>query len=185
MSDGRVRLFVALELPTTVRQALVRWRAEVAESRQEALRLLDPAALHVTLCFLGSRSESEVDAIAAACRVVAAEGAVPLALAGAAWLPPRRPRVLAVELADPEAKLARIQAALSDALAAGGWYEPEKRPYLAHVTVARVKSGARQSQGDLTPPPLEFHGSRVVLYRSRLMRSGARYEPLAVVELVE
>jgi 2'-5' RNA ligase len=141
-------------------------------------------SLHVTLCFLGWRGEDEVDAIAAACGIAAAEAASPLALGAAIWLPSRRPRVLAVELEDREAKLARAHAALSGALAAGGWYEPEVRPFLAHATVARVGTGGGSRARELPEPPhLEFLGSRVVLYRSRLSRSGARYEALAEVVL--
>ncbi len=77
-------------------------------------------SLHVTLCFLGSRAESDVAGIAAACAVIAAEPAARLALAEGLWLPPRRPRVLAVRLEDAERRLARLQGELSAALAAGG-----------------------------------------------------------------
>lgn len=182
--DGPARLFVALELPDAVRHALVRWRSRLRPERTGKLRPVATEALHVTLCFLGWRPEDQVDAIAAACGVVAAEPAPSLALADVIWLPRRRPRVLAVELDDREAKLARAQAALSAALAAGGWYEPENRPFLAHVTVARVGPGGGTRAPELPEPPrLDFVGSRVVLYRSRLSRGGARYEALARVEL--
>jgi 2'-5' RNA ligase len=144
-----------------------------------------PEALHVTLCFLGWHMEAEVGPIAAACGVAAADPAPRLAVSGALWLPPRRPRVLAVELQDLGGRLAHTQAALSDALSAGGWYEPEKRPYMAHVTVARVKTRSSGGREPPEPPPLEFQGSRVVVYRSRLSRSGARYEGLASVELAD
>ncbi len=197
MSDGRARLFVALELPDPVRLALTGWRDGLARGREglsrsvaASLRPVAPEALHVTLCFLGSRSEDEIDPIAAACGVVAPEPAPALSLGTAVWLPPRRPRVLAVELRDASTGLARVQAALSDALSAGGWYEPETRPYLAHVTLARVKARGGDQDAvprrppDLPAPPgLDFHASGVVLYRSRLSRSGARYEALASVKL--
>jgi 2'-5' RNA ligase len=148
------------------------------------LRDVAPESLHVTLCFLGSRPEEEIDAIAAACTIVAAEPAPGLVLAEGLWLPRRRPRVLAVRLEDPERGLARIQSELSAALAAGGWYEPEKRPFLAHVTVARVGARLGPRPPELPEPPrVEFTGSSVVLYRSRLSRSGARYEPLSTVSL--
>jgi RNA 2',3'-cyclic 3'-phosphodiesterase len=189
VSDGRLRLFVALALPDRIREALVRWRRRLDARRDQTLRPVSPEALHVTLCFLGWQPESAVDGIAAACQVVAAEPPLLLALGDVVWLPPRQPRVLAVELSDAEGALARLQGALSAALATGGWYQAEKRPYLAHVTVARVGgrgfvgrggSGASQPPG---PSRLEFRGSEVVLYRSRLSRSGAQYEALARVPL--
>ncbi len=214
MSDERVRLFVALELPAEVREALTRWRDRLPVDPDRSLRPVAPEALHVTLCFLGWRRADEIPGIAAACGVVAAEPAPALSLGSPLWLPRRRPRVLAVELGDPARRLGAVQSALSGALSAGGWYQPEHRPYLPHVTVARVKAGRSAFRRDAprapergagrplergagrplergagrppeppAPPRLDFHASCVVLYRSRLSPSGARYEALTGVEL--
>jgi len=120
VSDGRVRLFVALALPDPVRSALVRWRERLAPVPHAPLRPVSRDVLHVTLCFLGWQAEPEVESIAAACEVAGAEPPALLALGNAVWLPPRRPRVLAVELEDRDGRLARIQTALSGALVAGG-----------------------------------------------------------------
>jgi len=181
--DERVRLFVALELPDDARETLVRWRGRVPGGA-ERLRLIASDDLHATLCFLGWRSAGDISAIRDTCNVVAGRTAPELVLGEAIWLPPRRPRVLAVSLQDRSGSLAAVQSALSEALAAGGWYEPEKRAHLAHVTVARAGRGFRTPRGELpAPPALEFRASRVTLYRSRLLRTGARYEPLGAVEL--
>jgi 2'-5' RNA ligase len=179
----RVRLFVALDLPEEARSELLRWQA--GQVPAEGLRLTRPDALHATLCFLGWRSEDEIDRIGAACRdALRGLRRSGLALGRALWLPPRRPRVLAVELDDPTDALQKLQASLSGALGAGGWYTPEKRPYLAHVTVARAPARARVRAVELSPPPrLEFLPTAVTLYRSRLERAGARYEPLVRGEL--
>ena len=128
--------------PTAAREALVRWRSSVAGD-VAGLRFVRPEDLHATLCFLGSRPEDEIDVIAAACGVVAGEPVADSGFGDALWLPARRPRVLAVALADPDGVIARVQSVLSDALVAGGWYAPESRPFLAHVTVARVGRDAR------------------------------------------
>jgi RNA 2',3'-cyclic 3'-phosphodiesterase len=182
-SEERVRLFVALELPDPVREQLVAWQSRALHG-VEGIRRTPADHLHVTLCFLGSRYESEVDQIRAACEVLAAYPAPELRGAEALWLPVRRPRVLAVEFTDAARALARVHAALSEVLSAGGWYEPEARPYLPHVTVARLARNTRVPRRMLPEPPeLLFRGSRVTLYRSRLSRSGARYEPLGAVEL--
>jgi 2'-5' RNA ligase len=179
---------VALELPAWARSDLLSWLEEgLGEEGRGGLRLIRPEDLHVTLCFLGWRLMGEAAAIASACgAAVAGEGVAALAVERAIWLPPRRPRVLAVELRDVGGVLARVQASLSQALEAGGWYTPEKRPFLAHVTVARV-GGARQGRfraPDLpSPPGLRFEASRVTLYRSRLSAAGARYEGLETVAL--
>lgn len=196
MTDGHGRLFVALELPDAVRVALEAWVLRLPVKLRRTLRPVTPEALHVTLCFLGGQLEQEIASIAAACDIVAAEPEVDLRLVDPVWLPRRRPRVLAIALEDGDGVLQRIQASLAAALAAGGWYQAETRPYLAHVTVARVKAGGGTRAGageaslrDITRaelpavPRLRFRGSRLILYRSRLHRTGARYEALAGVTL--
>jgi RNA 2',3'-cyclic 3'-phosphodiesterase len=182
--DSRARLFVALELPDQARDALAQWRARLPPPVTLGLRPVAAEALHVTLCFLGWHSPDEVESIAAACRIAGDDAPPSLTLGDAVWLPRRRPRALAVKLADPGERLARTQARLANALAAGGWYRPEQRPFLPHVTVARVKAGPGAGRSAISPPPqLAFHASRVVLYRSRLARTGALYEALSAVEL--
>jgi RNA 2',3'-cyclic 3'-phosphodiesterase len=179
----RARLFVALELPASARDILARWRTS-ALREHPALRPVPVEHLHATLCFLGSRPASQIEEIAAACGVVAGEPVLEPRLGEPVWLPARRPRVLAVGLEDASGAVARVQAALSSALAAGGWYIPESRPFFGHVTVARMAKDARIKQPWLEPPPaVEVHCSRVTLYRSRLGSGGARYELLSAVEL--
>ena len=182
--DERARLFVALELPASARDILAQWRGAVLQDIG-VLRPVPAEYLHATLCFLGSRPVREIEEIAAACGVVAGEPVASSRFSEALWLPPRRPRVLAVSLEDSGGALARIQAALSSAVVAGGWYAPESRPFLAHVTVARVatKVGRFRAPRLAPPPPVDVLCSRVTLYRSRLGPGGARYEPLSVVEL--
>ena len=183
----RARLFVALELAGPAQAELIRWRDEPLR-RIAGLRPVAPDALHATLCFLGSRPVAAIDAIAAACETIATDREVVLSLGAALWLPRRRPRVLAVALedADQGQRLMRLQSKLAAALAAGGSYEPSDRPFLAHVTVARVPGAARVRATALPPPaPLPFTAMRVTLFRSRLGRPQARYEPLATVRLRE
>jgi 2'-5' RNA ligase len=183
VNDERVRLFVALELPEDIREALIDWRRRVLEDLR-GLRPVAPEALHVTLCFLGWRLGSEIEQIVLVCEHVAAQRRPSLSLGAAIWLPPRRPRVLAVQVVDGDDALVEIQSALSRDLQSGGWYVPEPRPFVGHVTVARVARGARLAAAELPPAPQpSFEGSTVTLFRSRLGPGGARYEPLARVSL--
>lgn len=179
-----MRLFVALELPDSVRAELARWRLPVLQ-RYSELRAVRDEALHVTLCFLGAQPVAAVPEIAAACRAACAgAGPASLALGPALWLPRRRPRVLAVQLMDGAGALGAIQARLAGRLAGGGWYHPEQRAFLPHVTVARVRSGGRVRAAALeAAAPLEFAGDAVTLYRSQLGAGGSRYSPLAQVRL--
>jgi RNA 2',3'-cyclic 3'-phosphodiesterase len=180
----RVRLFVALELPSRVRSALDAWRVEAMGSRED-LRLVAASSLHVTLAFLGSRAADDVDAIKACVGSAAREQAVaPLRVAAVKPVPPRRPRLFAFDLADVDDAAGAVQAAVSEALASEGFYKPEKRPFWPHVTFARVRRGARHVEPIAQePPPLSFTAKQVTLYRSHLSPRGASYEALEQVEL--
>lgn len=183
-SAARLRLFVALELPASVREELGSWVAGAAAGL-DGLRWISVENLHVTLCFLGWLQEDAATPVLEACRSAVA-GLPPgdLALGAPLWLPPRRPRVLAVDVEDRAGALGVVQARLSAALAAGGWYEPERRRFLPHVTVARVRTGARVRARELPGPRgLSFPGDRVTLFRSHLAGGGARYEALGSVPL--
>jgi 2'-5' RNA ligase len=174
------RLFVALELPEEARDALVAWRP-----RDAALRPVAPEALHVTLAFLGARDEAEAPAIGALLGPLA-RPVRSLALGEPIWLPPRRPGVLAVRVADGDGALGSLQVDVAGALGRAGVFAPERRAFLAHVTVARVRRGvtvaaeARRAGG---PPAVPFAAPAVTLYRSHLSPRGARYEPVTRVAL--
>jgi RNA 2',3'-cyclic 3'-phosphodiesterase len=185
----RVRLFVALDLPAELRAGIVAWGREALAD--PALRPVAPESLHVTLAFLGQRPEEEIGAIA---RVV--EGRV----GPAPWVelldpeqrPPRgRARLYALPALSPGAEA--LQAGVAQGLAEGGFYEHEKRPFWPHVTVARVRPEGRGSRRPAVveePPGKLPEGlsearicRRMTLYRSVLQPTGARYVPLAQVEL--
>lgn len=158
-----------------MRAALASWGARVC-AREPAVRLVSTEALHVTLVFLGAQEASDVEELGE--RVTAAARPLdPLAVRGAAWLPPRRPGVLVADLLEDGTRLADLQAGLAEALAP--WREPEARAFYPHVTVARVRRGERLARPEVPEPPrLIFDPPALVLYRS-LGGPGARYHPLA------
>lgn len=189
LKSPRVRLFVALDLPERVRTGIAEWgRRELADP---ALRPVPVENLHVTLAFLGFRPEKEVEKIAAV--VGESVGAAPLVelLDPVAKPSLPRARVFALPAVSPGAEL--LQAGLEERLVESGFYKPEKRAFWPHVTIARVRSegrGSRRPAPVLRPPrklPAHlreaFLGVRLTLYRSELKPSGARYAPLAQVEL--
>ncbi len=189
LKSPRARLFVALDLPEETRKGLLAWGKEALVD--SALRPVAPESLHITLAFLGYRPEKEIEQIAAVVR----ESAAP-----APWVelrdpeqrPPRgRARLYALPAISPGAEA--LQAGLGQRLVEGGFYEPEKRPFWPHVTVARVRPEARGSRrpAAVSEPPGPIPGElaeprtsvRMTLYRSVLQPSGARYVPLAQVQL--
>jgi RNA 2',3'-cyclic 3'-phosphodiesterase len=169
------RLFVALDLPASAREAL-------ALPPVPSLRPVAADALHVTLAFLGHLPESSIASVEEAA-FSGLEGLAAPRLSLTAWkgVPPRRPRLFAVDLSDEDGRCAALAAAVQGGLIASSLYEPEKRPFWPHVTVARVRAREKPPRVDSLPdlPDMTFAATDVVLYRSRLARSGARYEVLA------
>jgi 2'-5' RNA ligase len=171
----RLRLFVACDLPREVERAVAAWQRDEL-GRHDVLRTLP--ALHLTLAFLGSLEAARVPDLE---RV----------LGGISWRPAEcrfreplflpdhgRRRVVALQLDDSAGTLRRLQADVASGLAAEGLYEPEKRPWLPHVTVARFRRPGH-------PFSLQnvnigrFGVVRMVLYSSHLERAGAIHTPVA------
>ena len=188
MSGGaRARLFAAVDPPPEAAAELERWARGAARAggggSEPAPRVLDPESLHVTLLFLGERPNDEIDALTDALADAAA-GARPCELETGAplWLPPRRPRALAVEVHDPSGGLAALQSAIARSLCTVTGEQPPRR-FRAHVTVARRRGGTRSHPALPATPALRFEVREAILYRSRLDPAGARYEALASAPL--
>jgi RNA 2',3'-cyclic 3'-phosphodiesterase len=190
LKSPRARLFVALDLPQDVRAGLVDWqRTALADP---ALRVLRPEALHMTLVFLGYQNEKDVKAIAKEAFDVDSQApAVELVREPVGVPPGKRPRLIALA-ANSDGTVA-LQKQVEERLVEARFYEPEKRAFWPHLTVARVKPEAPKSRKPAlitTPPhPLPehmfrfFRPTRLVLFKSHLRRSGAEYEALAELEL--
>jgi len=176
------RLFAALDLPAPVRDALGAF-GRAAAADDFALRAVRDDALHVTLAFLGHRALDDIEPACEAVRAVAAP--VPdLALGEVLWLAPRRPHVLTVEVVDGTGALFALQERVVAALVDAVGYEPDRRRFRPHVTVARVRHGAAQRRtGLLAAPEAAFAGEALTLYRSWLGGGPARYEALERVGL--
>jgi 2'-5' RNA ligase len=93
--------------------------------------------------------------------------------------------VLTVGLDEAAGVLAALRATVVERLADALPWEPEGRPFRAHITVARVRREWRPRLDDLPEAPkATFTADAVVLFRSHLGGRGpARYEPLERAEL--
>jgi RNA 2',3'-cyclic 3'-phosphodiesterase len=189
LKSPRAKLFVALDLPEAVRDRIAAWGRKALSD--PALRPVAPQSLHVTLAFLGWRPEKAIPRLAEI--VEASHGPAPsLVLSDPVQRPPRgRARLFALPVESQGA--VELQAGLAERLVAAGLFEPERRPFWPHVTVARVR---REERGSKRPAPVSrppgalpeellrpFGGVRMTLYRSELQPRGAQYTPLAQVEL--
>jgi 2'-5' RNA ligase len=174
-----LRLFVAADIPSTVRDRL----ADAAATLREDLpggRWVPPENWHVTLKFLGSTWPRLVEWVEEACARVASEHApIETRLSGLGAFPGgRRARVLWAGLDDQAGRLAAVAAGLEREVARE--FRPEKRPFAAHLTIARFDPPVpvEGALGELQVESETFTIDRLVLYRSHLQRPAPRYEPL-------
>lgn len=170
-----MRLFLALDLPDDLRDALAALRSEIPGARW-----VPPENLHVTLHFLGDAAPETAKALAADVTKLAF-GAVPLVPAGLDVFPSlRRPNVLVLRL-EMNAALAALHAEAA-ALVRRHGFVSEARPFRPHATVARLKTPDMAAlrafmQRPVSLPPTV--ASRVTLYESVLTARGAQYRPLS------
>ena len=178
------RLFVAVPLSEPARAAVaaVVDRIRAGEPEGRGVRWVRLDGLHVTLRFLGPTAEAQVAGVAAAV-ARAADGVAPFAIriAGADAFPATgRPRTLWLDLDRGADDLADLASRLDDALAEAGW-ERERRPFRAHLTLARadgVRSGPatvaalRAAAAELA---IESPIDRIALFESVTGSGRARY----------
>jgi 2'-5' RNA ligase len=185
-----VRLFVAIHLDDAVRDDI---RGAIARFpvADPPWRWADAATWHVTLKFLGETAPADVDRVTAALAAVAPRHAAFDAALGAPGAFPnlRAPRVLFFSVADGGEAAAAIARDVDHALHDAVGLERERRPFHAHVTIARIKARlpADVASRLADAPPLPRRVFRVAsfeLMESRLGRSGATYSVVRRFPLV-
>jgi 2'-5' RNA ligase len=186
--DQLPRLFVAVDLPEEVREALHRLQSDLRQRELSGLRWVRPEGVHLTLKFLGETPAERVPAIEGAL-ATALLGTEPfrLALGAPGTFGGRRgPRVVWLDITGDVQRLRGLQAAVEGAMVGVG-FAPEERQYSPHLTLARVPQPPRPGTAErvsraleaVEPPRVEFEVREIVLIRSRLQPGGAVYERLA------
>jgi RNA 2',3'-cyclic 3'-phosphodiesterase len=166
------RLFIALTLPSAVRDALaplVEPIPGVSWTRSEQL--------HVTLRFLGDVATAASEAmIARLSAIKVAPFVLPLETVGA-FPPKRSPRVIWVGTGSGHPRLFQLRQRLDDALLASG-IDVDVRTFHPHITIGRCADNAAPAVGhwlhshrDFAAPP--FRVESFDLYASDLRPSGA------------
>ena len=183
-----MRLFVALEIPSAVRENLAalieELRAADAAATKNKARWVRAENLHVTLKFIGNVDVGKLDTIRAALGEVSASGAVELRFRGVGFFPnEKRPRVLwAGIVASPN--LEPLAAGVDARLEKLG-IARETREFAPHLTLARfdppgitekLRAAARANTarefGAVSTG--EFH-----LFESKTRPTGAEYTRLS------
>jgi RNA 2',3'-cyclic 3'-phosphodiesterase len=190
-----MRLFIGIELSHTIKASAADVTTELRErltkaSRRTTLRWVNPDNLHITLWFLGEVADERTAAVASTLRKRFDTRTFDLAIKGAGLFPVSgAPRTLWLGLTAGMESLGSLYGELSTRLPALG-FQPEKRPYSPHLTVARFKDVARADSAAirravaLTPAEVGACPiGAVTLFRSRLSPKGSQYEPLLRVPL--
>jgi 2'-5' RNA ligase len=180
--ETRVRTFFAVEVSAAIHAKLVRLKHELSDCGA-AVRWTRDENLHATVKFLGSVAEGRLPELRTV--LTQALGTTPplsAAVQGMGAFPtPRRPRVVWVGLHCPP--LSEVAGAVDGALAPLG-FEPETRPFAAHITLGRVRDarGWPRLEAALRAHWDDDFGActlaELVAFRSDLRRDGALYTKL-------
>ena len=173
--SGSLRLFCALTLPGDVLDRLVGWQGLLPPGRH---RVVARENLHLTLAFLGSRPAGDVEPIRAELEAAAA-AARPIELRERRYRETSSVGMLVFDDVDDAA--GEFARAVHTRLQGIGVYEPERRPWLPHLTVLRFRERPRLSPSLPGLGPVIPSGAAV--YHSMLRRTGAEYVVLDEVGL--
>jgi len=189
----QIRSFVAIELPDEAKKGLASLRRELERDEHRFVKWVDPGGVHLTLKFLGNIPPRRVTEISEAMKK-ATQGLSPfvLEISGLGAFPSlKQPRVVWVGVGGELDKLSTLQQNIDSAFATLG-FAREERPFVPHLTVARVREGASASErgrfGELVGSAA-FEGryridvEAVRLMRSQLTPAGAIYTCLSVIGL--
>lgn len=189
MYGTAVRLFIAINLPTEVRRAIV---DATAPMRQAAPRLswVTEERLHLTMEFLGDQPEESVAPLRAAlAREAARHAPVTLELRGLGAFPNlRSPRIVWLGVAaDPRLEL--LQHDLARMCEELG-YERDARAFRPHITLGRARTPLHADAARTLAAAARavawsatVEARSVDIMESRLLPSGARYGVVAGIPL--
>ena len=184
-----MRLFIGVELSDEVRtraSAIAAALRDELGSRVDA-RWIAPGNLHITLWFIGEVPDDRAAAIVDALKMPFATPSFDLEIRDAGAFPPHgAPRVVWLGTGAGQDSMLALYNELATRLQPLG-FEAERRPYAAHLTLARVKEckgrDARTVVRAMSADAGRCRIGAVTLFRSRLSPKGATYEPLLRVPL--
>jgi len=177
-----LRTFVAIELNEACREGLLK-AIEAIRPVARGVRWVKAQSLHLTLKFIGSLDEADLpQAIECLQRATAEAGPFAMTVSGLSGFPPKgTPRVIHVGVQEPTGTLVALQRRVDAALKEALDIPKEKREYVSHVTLGRVKDRrACPSMGELSAAVADQRFGEVsvdsmVLMKSDLRPDGAVY----------
>ena len=188
------RTFIALELNTALQRHLAGVIRQVAPLLP-SVRWVDPAGIHLTLAFLAELTDEQLASAQEATKDAARQSApfaYQLSRLGI-FGPPRQPRVIWMGIAEPSGMLQHVHQVLNAELLQRD-FKVDTRPFSPHFTLAYVKAPlsteeqkrlrdllAGNQQGISTAQ--QFSAEHLVVMKSELLQTGARYSVLNSFQL--
>lgn len=177
-----MRLFIAIDIPDRAKQQL-----QQLQDPNLGVRWTSPGTMHLTLRFVGevekfSQKNQLVDELASI-QVPSFE----MTIKGLGYFPPRKqPKVVWAGIKQNNT-LMKLQKSVEQACRSVG-FDPEKRPYKPHITIARVKNVSKKEVNTFFNQHKrvrieEIPVEEFILYESKLHPDGAIHSPLERFEL--
>lgn len=178
-----MRLFVAVEIVDEARQVA----ADVADRLRNELgsivaaRWANPANMHLTVRFIGHVVDERVPAVLDALRPSVRVAPFDVVLGGCGVFPSSgMPRVIWIGLREGLHSLAAMHEEFNRRLEPLG-FDPEDRPYSAHLTLARLtggRSSVRRTIAGKIVTPVRWRVTKAAVFHSLLSPKGSRYQRL-------
>lgn len=181
------RVFIALNLPSATKQELLSLREQLYDlpARWTAIE-----NLHISLAFLGNKSEQELAQISTILQDVGkTQSPISLSFTNTMYGPsPKNPRMIWAAI-KPTQELLSLQGAVEKNLALANLFEAEHALFFPHVTLARLKDTEFRRMEEEERPTIEIplsldcNISSIEVMESRQGRGVAEYHVLESIPL--
>lgn len=186
-----MRAFIALPLPQTTLQQLIRTTAGLRPKIKKGVRWVSPDNMHLTLRFLGESDPERLEELQEKLQSLMDQPAFELKFTTFGVFPTwKTPSVIWLGFEENN-ELKHLQHTIETYTRECGFLA-EKKAFHPHLTLARVKRPPALSIADQikhlfkeTPAPLipPFQADHVVLFQSILSPQGAQYKALQTIKL--
>jgi len=183
-----LRTFVCIKIPEGHLKIISAWiNARRIESKE--IRWIGPSNIHITLKFCGERHWDSVEKLACNLEKIKHNGPFSIYIEGLGGFPDLlRPRIVWAGIKGDIRGLRCLQRDVENAASDAG-IPKEERPYSPHITLGRrasalplpdgIKKAVESDVISLEP----WTVSEIILMRSELGRSGARYTELGLFKI--
>ena len=170
-----MRLFFAVELEQDIASHLIDFQSGLDI---ESAKPVSPVNYHITLSFLGEVSEKQLDGIL--CNLHPPQIApFEVELTDLLFWP--KPQIIALNVEDPQSKLADLKRVIESSVAASGFRNVSKQKYVPHLTLFR---NAEQAPKDNTYFSKKIEINEFSLMQSQSAKDGVYYQTIESWKLV-